>query len=554
MKIKLFANGQILVLAGLLLFLFFSCIASAQGAWTQKANFNGVNRYRASTFSIGTKTYVGTGWDVNNNYLQDFWMWNQATNTWTQKADFGGGVRRDCFAFSIGGKGYFGAGHNGAGHQKDLWEYDTLNNSWTQKSNLLGLSRQEAVGFSIGNKGYVGTGWDGTYMQDFWEWDQTNDTWTQMAGFQGTARSGSVGFAIGTKGYIGLGLDGVYKKDLWEWNQSTNVWTQKADFIGSSRNRAVSFVIGNNVYVGTGSDTIGQNIFCKWNSVANIWTQITTMPGNQRTEAIGLSIGSFGYIGTGNDGNGPLNDFWEFNTCDGLSTTLTSSGVTSFCNGNSTTLNASGGSFYSWSSGQTISSIVVSPTSSITYSVTISDSSSCSKVDSIKIVVFPLPATPTISVNGVVLMSSSSSGNQWYLNGNPINGATSQFYTATQNGFYTVCVTDVNGCSACSPVLNFTSTGTIENNLNLSINISPNPTTGIFQITSGELRITNIEIVNVLGEKVYTRDEGRGISGWGNTNRPITQLPINLSGKPSGIYFLRLKTPEGTAVKKIVKE
>src|ERR1700674_5215227 len=55
--------------------------------------------------------------------------------------------------------------------------------------------------------------------------------------------------------------------------------------------------------------------------------------------------------------------------------------------------------------------------------------------------------TPSITAGGpttfssggsVTLTSSSASGNQWYLNGNPIGGATAQQYIATASGDYTV--------------------------------------------------------------------------------------------------------------------
>ena len=68
----------------------------------------------------------------------------------------------------------------------------------------------------------------------------------------------------------------------------------------------------------------------------------------------------------------------------------------------------------------------------------------------------PTPATPTITPSGpttfftggsVTLTSSSATGNQWYLNGNPIGGATSQTYVATTGGNYTVLVT-TSGCSS----------------------------------------------------------------------------------------------------------
>ena len=66
------------------------------------------------------------------------------------------------------------------------------------------------------------------------------------------------------------------------------------------------------------------------------------------------------------------------------------------------------------------------------------------------------PATPTITPGGpttfcaggsVTLTSSSPTGNQWYVNGNPIGGATAQQYDATASGSYTVTVT-ASGCTS----------------------------------------------------------------------------------------------------------
>ncbi len=66
------------------------------------------------------------------------------------------------------------------------------------------------------------------------------------------------------------------------------------------------------------------------------------------------------------------------------------------------------------------------------------------------------PATPTITPGGpttfcaggsVTLTSSSPTGNQWYLDGNPIGGATAQQYDATASGSYMVTVT-AGGCTS----------------------------------------------------------------------------------------------------------
>jgi hypothetical protein len=72
------------------------------------------------------------------------------------------------------------------------------------------------------------------------------------------------------------------------------------------------------------------------------------------------------------------------------------------------------------------------------------------------VTVNPSPPAPTIIPGGplsfcsggsVTLTSSSASGNQWYLNENPIGGATAQQYIATATGSYTVVVTS-GGCNS----------------------------------------------------------------------------------------------------------
>jgi len=225
--------------------------------WTQKADFPAGIRCLAVGFSIGNKGYIGAGHDTSINstiYKKDFWEWDQSTNIWTQKANFGGTARDGAIGFSIGTKGYIGTGWDGACTQ-DFWEWDQATNAWTQKANFGGTSRKYAVGFSINSKGYIGTGADSTTggCQDFWEWDQMTNAWTQKANFGGTARYGAIGFSIGTKGYIGTGNNwGIPFTDFLEWNQTTNVWTQKATFGGIGREYAVGFSINSKGYIGTG--------------------------------------------------------------------------------------------------------------------------------------------------------------------------------------------------------------------------------------------------------------------------------------------------------------
>ena len=52
-------------------------------------------------------------------------------------------------------------------------------------------------------------------------------------------------------------------------------------------------------------------------------------------------------------------------------------GTTTICLGTSTTLTASGGTSYEWSNGLTTAASAVSPATSTTYSVTITDANGC---------------------------------------------------------------------------------------------------------------------------------------------------------------------------------
>ena len=300
----------IVIIAMLYGFLCANALYAAD-TWTPKTDFEGVARSYAVGFSIGTKGYIGTGFyqDSSSHYCREFWEYDPVANVWTQKTDFGGTARSGASGFSIGSKGYIGTGFDGYTYYKDFWEYDPAANTWTQKADF-GGERWGASGFSIGSKGYIGTGSHGyTYYNDFWEYDPAANTWTKKTDFGGGWRYGASGFSIGDKGYIGTGNDSsLAKKDFWEYNPVLNTWTQKADVGGSTvRRNAVGFSIGTKGYIGTGFNGAGYsgsylNDFWEYDQSINTWTQKTDFSGTVRSGAVGFSIGTKGYVGIGSDG------------------------------------------------------------------------------------------------------------------------------------------------------------------------------------------------------------------------------------------------------------
>jgi fibronectin type 3 domain-containing protein len=91
------------------------------------------------------------------------------------------------------------------------------------------------------------------------------------------------------------------------------------------------------------------------------------------------------------------------------------------------------------------------------------------------------------------------------------------------------------------------------NELSNQINIYPNPTTGELKVTSNGLRVTSVEIFDMMGR--VQKAEGRKQNGeklplqngedWGE---------VNISHLPNGVYFLKITTETGVVTRKVVKE
>jgi len=121
------------------------------------------------------------------------------------------------------------------------------------------------------------------------------------------------------------------------------------------------------------------------------------------------------------------------------------------CNGSLITLTATGGTTYSWSPGGAVtSSINVSPASTTTYTVLVTDANGCQRNDSVRVSVNTLPlasAGPDKAVCAGLSTSLTATGGSSYLWS---NGATASTITVTPPSTtnYVVTVTNANGCTA----------------------------------------------------------------------------------------------------------
>ena len=124
----------------------------------------------------------------------------------------------------------------------------------------------------------------------------------------------------------------------------------------------------------------------------------------------------------------------------------------------------------------------------------------------------------------------------------PINGATSQSYTATANGDYAVIISNTE-CSDTSSCYTVTGVGIIENNFWKELLLYPNPTSGDFSIDlGGKYQTVTITITNLVGKIIQS-----------NTYNESQLLQLKIE-EPAGVYLLKIESVNKKAVIRLIKE
>lgn len=237
-----------------------------------------------------------------------------------------------------------------------------------------------------------------------------------------------------------------------------------------------------------------------------------------------------------------------------FSVSLSHTNVT--CNGDSNgtaTASVTGGTApyaYSWSTTPAQTAATATGLTAGTYIVAVNDATPCPVI--IDTVTITEPAALIVSVGSTNASSCSASDGSAVVNA---SGGTAPYTyswsttpvqttivaTGLAVGTYSVTVTDVNFCSLTATV-NITCVSSVASlTVQNEFVIFPNPTDGKFQVSGLKLQVANIEIYNLLGEKIYST----AVIG-----RPASV--IDISNHPEGIYFLNIKTVAASFTHKLI--
>lgn len=202
----------------------------------------------------------------------------------------------------------------------------------------------------------------------------------------------------------------------------------------------------------------------------------------------------------------------------------------SICIGQSVTLNASGGVSYYWNpSGNTTGSITVTPSTSTTYAVNVTDINGCTGTGFVNVTVNPLPVVSL--QNAFVCAGQSITLNP----GNPgstyawSNGSSAQTISVSAAGTYTVTVTTPQGCTASSSAV-ISVGGTITNSLTNAQFCQGDSATlnagnsGATYVWSTGATTQNITVYNS-GTYSVTITDGNGCSGTVSTTVNVYPIP-----------------------------
>lgn len=136
-----------------------------------------------------------------------------------------------------------------------------------------------------------------------------------------------------------------------------------------------------------------------------------------------------------------------------------------------------------------------------------------------------------IYVNADTLSTDFGSSYQWYLDGNPIPGATSQTYEATTSGNFTVDVTFANGCTSTSMIHVHSMTSIEDLNFGV-IQLYPNPAHNQINIafSSPLIGSTEVLLIDPAGRVVIS-----------DSFIESNLITLNVSDLDNGFYYLKIK-------------
>jgi hypothetical protein len=483
--------------------------------WTVMNNGLPLGLYVDAMIKSGNNILAGSGW--HGLYLSQ-----DNANSWTKV--IAGMPSSDIYSFGICNNNVFASTSGGV--------YKSADNgiSWTPANN--GLGNNNVISFAVsGNILFASAQSAGVFVSynDGANWTAMND------GLLGNTTAG-ISIAGNTV------FAGAYGKGIWKFPSCSPIITGADSLCVNSGFYNYATEAGMNNYTWTvspgGTITSGQGtnvVQVIWNSPGQKW--ITVNYGS--THCAELTPTQFNITVQ------PL---------PGQAGTI--SGPDTVCAGDHNVVYSTpmitGTDYYVWTlpAGATIISGAGTNHISVDFAndassgnVTVYGNNLCGNgiISSSALTVNPVPLDPVITLIGFTLYSNAPEGNQWYLDGIPIPGATLSTLIATQTGHYWDVVTLYNCMSDTSNHVFILLEG-FGNSSEHQFNVFPNPTNNKITISTDNKfqNEYNVDIYTVAGDLVMSTKFNRD------------RFEFDISTLKKGIYMMKIRTGNDTFNKKLI--
>ena len=231
---------------------------------------------------------------------------------------------------------------------------------------------------------------------------------------------------------------------------------------------------------------------------------------------------------------------------------LSTTGDVTILKGDSITLNATGNGNFSWNTGETTSSITVSPTVTTNYTVTLTNNTGCSEKNTIRVtvdqedsngvVVAFAGENATICPGDKIILTASGGDTYLWSTGEQVRSITVQPEEST---IYSVKVSSGNNSDTAFVTVYLDDSCSSE--LAGEMNLYPNPTNGILNLElTGFDDESQVSLFNINGALVYSEniDNGQKLSTF--------KKQLNLDRFSKGVYFVQLNNKGKSQTKKII--
>jgi N-acetylneuraminic acid mutarotase len=495
-------------------------IASNQWTWMKGSDMSGQfatygSQGVAANANVPGAAFYGTGWvDATGNFwlfggegndansygdLHDLWKYNATNNQWTWMK--GSGIANQ--------NGVYGTIAVAA--PTNLPGSRLFCNSWADASGNLWLFG--GYGLDISNSST-------DFLNDLWKYSITTNEWTWIKGSNTAAQNGVYGtmgvsapsnepgsrigavswknsttgdfYLFGGTGYFsGTNIDDM--NDLWKYSPTSNEWT----WIKGDDQMAQNGTYGIQGVTASANTPGSRSAATSWvDNSDNLW-----MFGG-----LGIADNTQSY--------GEMNDLWKFSNCVSPTVVISASQAT-ICSGLPSNISVSGANTYVWNTTQTLTSISITPTITTTYSVIGTDSNGCSGTASYTQEVYPLNTATILSTAGALVCKGDShtltlNGANTYTWSTGVSSTSIVVsYSALGVNNITCLTKDVNGCFYNASITKTVSACTaIDENKNITATLVlyPNPSNGVFNITTSSYEAAKLIVFNSLGQKVIEHD------------------------------------------------